>query len=118
MEDIHQEIEHILKHQKLKRNLKDCDRRSEETSTRSQHIGSEENDVSQKLKVDLIRLYEHHQTQKTPLDLEDLQTPEEPEGPKLHVKFIVFYGCLQQRILAQFCLLLTTCWNRQRIQGQ
>jgi len=43
VEYIYQSIEHVLKHQKHKRSLKDYGIRSEERSTRSQHLGSEEN---------------------------------------------------------------------------
>jgi len=43
-------IEQVWKHQKHKRSSKDFGRRYEERSTRSQHIESEEKDVSQKLK--------------------------------------------------------------------
>ena len=112
-------IEHVLKHQKHKRSSKDYSRRSEEMSSRSQHHGSEEKDVSPKLNrssdsVEIIILRRPSQTQKTPLNLEDLQTSELIDGPRLHVRFVVFYGCPHQRIWAQFCLPLTTCKNRQR----
>jgi len=60
-----------LKHQKLKRNLKGYGRIHEEMSTISQHIESEEEDVSQKLKIDLIILCGDHQTHKTQIDSED-----------------------------------------------
>jgi len=68
---IHQEIEQVLKHQKHKRSLKDYGRISEERSTISQHIGSEEKDTSQRLETSLIRLCRDHQTQKTLPDSKD-----------------------------------------------
>lgn len=78
-EYIYQIIEHVLKHQKHKRNSKDYGRRYNERSTRSQLIGSEEKDTSQKLErssnsVDIIILRRPNQTQETPSDLEDLHT--------------------------------------------
>jgi len=79
------------------------------------------NDASQKLKrssdfMEIIKLRRPNQTQKTPSGLENLQNSEAPEGPRLHVRFVVFYGCLHQRIWAQSCLLLTTCRNRQNFK--
>jgi hypothetical protein len=53
------------------RSLKDYGKRSKEMSTRIRHLGSEEKDASQKLKINLIRLCEDHQTQKTSPNLGD-----------------------------------------------
>jgi len=91
----HQNIEHVLQDQKHKRISKDYDRRSNERSTGSQYIVSEEKDVSQKLNrssdfMEIIRLNRPSQTKNTPSDLEDLQTSEVPERPRLHVRFVVF----------------------------
>jgi len=60
-------------------------------------------DVSQKLKkslnsVEIIRLRRPSRTHKNPSDLEDLQTSEAREGPRLHASFVVFYDCPHQRI--------------------
>jgi len=44
IEYIHQSIEHVLKHEKKKRSLKDYGNGFEERSTISQHLGSEDED--------------------------------------------------------------------------
>lgn len=86
-------------------NLKDYGRIFEERSTRSQHLRSEERNSEAE---DL------HQTLKT----STLWRIEDPEGPKIHVRFVLFCSCLYQVLIVQSVFFWPCIETNKKLQGQ